>query len=302
MFDHLKVWMNGKIVPWRQANVHVMSHGFSRGSAIFDVTGVYPTPNGIALFRMDRFLDRLFRSADLLGMEMAYSKDEVAKAVETCIKANNIERGLLKILAFYSEETVISLVMDSRLDLAIFAIPATEDLRLDQAKPISICISKWRKLHPATMPIEAKACAYYLNGMLARKDAMRRGYDIGILLTTEGGVAEGSIESIFMVKDGVLKTPPLGNILSGITRMSILEAAPKVGIVTSEAQITPEELMTADEIFVCHTGIKMLPVRKIEDRILNDVPGPVSSRIGNLMTDICNSRDERFKDWLQPIS
>jgi len=301
MFDHLQVWMNGKMVPWGQANVHVLSHGFSRGSAIFDVLGIHPGPNGPAAFRMDKHLDRLFRSAELLGMKMAYTKEEVAKAVSGSVKVNNISRGLIKILAYYGEEAIIDLVLDSKLDLAICGIPATDDLGLDQAEPIDICFSKWRKIHPATVPVEAKACSNYLNGMLSRKDAVERGFDLGITLTTDGYVAEGAIESVFMVKDGVLKTPPLGNILSSVTRMSILEATPAIGIKTSEEQITPEDLIAADEIFVCHTGIKVLPVKRIEDRMLSEVPGPVSSRISSLMEDICNSRDERFKHWLQPV-
>jgi len=293
--------MNGKMVPWGQANVHIMSHGFSRGSAIFDVFGIHPSPKGPVAFRMDKHLDRLFRSAELLGMEMAYNKDEVRIAVGECVKANNISRGLIKILAYYGEEAIISLVLDSKLDLAICAIPETDDLKLDRADPIDICFARWRKIHPATVPVEAKACSNYLNGMLARKDAVSRGYDIGITLTVGGYVAEGSIESIFMVKDGVVKTPPLGNILQSVTRMSILEAVPAIGIKVKEEQIMPQDLLAADEIFVCHTGIKVLPVRRIEDRTLAHAPGPVSSKIAKLMDDICNGRDERFKDWLQPV-
>lgn len=300
MFEHLQVWMNGKIVPWGQANVPLMSHGFSRGSAIFEVFGIHPGPKGPVAFRMDKHLERLFRSAELLEMEMAYTKEQIIDAVMQSVKENNIKRGIIKILAYYGKETITSLVLDSRLDLAVFGVPETEDLALDQAKPIDICISKWRKIHPESVPVEAKACSNYLNGMLVRKDAMNRGYDVGINLTTEGYVAEGSIESIFMVKEGVLKTPALGNILQGITRMSILEAAPMAGIETSEERITPKELMAADEIFLCHTGIKVHPIKKIEERMI-DAPGPVSSRISKLMEDICNSRDQRFKDWLQPV-
>jgi len=301
MFEHLKVWVNGKIIPWEQATVHIMSHSFSRGSAMFDVFGIHPAPEGPVAFRMDKHLDRLFRSAQLLGFEMAYTKDDVTKAVAKLVKENNIRRGLVKILAYYSEEAVLSLVMDSKLDLAVFAIPETDELGLDKAEPISICISKWRKLHPATVPVEAKACANYLNGVLSRKDAAERGFDLAIMLTTDGYVAEGAIESVFMVKDGVVKTPALGNILQSITRMSILEAAPAIGLETSEEQITREEFMAADEIFTCHTGIKVTPVKKIEDRVFGQAPGPVSSRISKLMEDICHFRDGRFKDWMQPI-
>jgi branched-chain amino acid aminotransferase len=301
MFEHLKVWVNGKIIPWGQATVHIMSHSFSRGSAMFDVFGIHPHPQGPVAFRMDKHLDRLFRSAELLGFEMAYTKDDVAKAVAKLVKANNIGRGLGKIMAFYSEEAIISLVMESKLDLAVFAIPETHELGLDKAEPISICLSKWRKLHPATVPVEAKACANYLNGVLSRKDAAERGFDLAIMLTTDGYVAEGAIESVFMVKDGVVKTPPLGNVLQSVTRMSLLEAVPTLGIRTSEEQITPEEFLAADEIFTCHTGIKVTPVKRIEDRVLGEAPGPVTSKISELMKAICEFREDRFKDWFQPL-
>ncbi len=301
MFEHLQVWINGKMVPWNKATVHLMSHSFSRASAMFDVFGIHPGPNGPVAFRMDKHLDRLFRSAELLGMEMASTKDDVAKAVAALVKANNIGRGLAKILAYYSEEAVISLVMDSKADLAVFAIPETDELGLDKADPISICLSKWRKLHPATVPVEAKACANYLNGVLSRKDAVERGFDLGIMLTTDGYVAEGAIESVFMVKDGVLKTPSLGNVLQSVTRMSILEAAPMIGVETSEEKIMPEDLLAADEIFTCHTGIKVIPVKRIEDRVLNEVPGPVTAKIAKLIKDICEFRDDRFKDWFQSL-
>ncbi len=301
MFEALQIWMNGRMVPWDEANVHVLSHGFSRGSAIFDVFGIHPGPKGPVAFRMDKHLERLFRSAELLRMEMAYGEDQLTEAVAESVKANNIGRGLIKILAYYGEQAVISLVLDSRLDVAVCAVPAVDDLGLDESTPIDICFAKWRKIHPATVPVEAKACSNYLNGMLARKDSRARGFDVGILLTTDGYVAEGSIESIFMVKDGVLKTPRRGNILASITRMSILEAAPVAGIETSEEQITPVELLSADEVFVSHTGAKILPVKRIEDRVLAGVPGPVTQQLRRLMDDICNSRDERFRDWLQPV-
>ena len=130
---------------------------------------------------------------------------------------------------------------------------------------------------------------------------MSRGFNVGILLTTDGYVAEGSIESIFMVKDNVLKTPPLGNILSSVTRMSMLEAASAIGIKTLEEQISPEELMGADEIFVCRTGVKVLPVRKIEERVMAVAPGPVTSELSQLMSDIYHFRNDRFSHWLQAI-
>ncbi len=151
------------------------------------------------------------------------------------------------------------------------------------------------------IPGEAKACANYLNGYLARKDAMDRGYDLGVLLDSEGYVAEGSIESVFMVKDGSVITTPTGNILRSITRMSILEAGPKYGIPVVEQRFSPEALLEADEIFTSHTGVKVLPVKRIEDREFSPAPGPVTRQMMDMMQGICSMSDPNFKHWFQPM-
>jgi branched-chain amino acid aminotransferase len=300
MNDDSKVWLNGNLIPWSAATVPLLSHGFSRGSAFFEVFGVHVGPEGRMAFRMDQHLKRLMGSAELLEMELAYSTEEIIAAVKSTVAANNLGRGLIKMLAYWGEEAIINLVLDAKLDLAIFAIPQSDELKLDQASAISACVSKWRKIHPATVPVAAKACSNYLNGYLVRKDANNRGFDIGIALDTDGFLAEGSIESVFIVKDGVLKTPPLGRILSSITRMSILEAAAKIGVPAREGPIRAEELSDADEIFTCHTGIKVEPIARLEDRAL-DAPGPVTGQVMQLMNNIIEFKDERFMDWFQPL-
>jgi branched-chain amino acid aminotransferase len=148
--------------------------------------------------------------------------------------------------------------------------------------------------------VGAKACANYLNGYLARKDAVSRGFDIGILLGTDGFLAEGSTESVFIVKDGVLMTPPLGRVLSSITRLSILEAVPEIGLTVAERPITVDEALAADELFVVHTGTKIEPISRFEDRDL-ETPGPVTSQVMHLMDDIMQFRNERFMSWFQPL-
>jgi branched-chain amino acid aminotransferase len=296
MYDHLKVWMNGKMVPWRDATAPLLSHGFSRGSAIFEVFGTHSGPRGTVAFRMDEHLKRLMRSAELLGMQLGYSTQQIGEAVAQTVRDNKIGRGLVKILAYWGEEAVIQLILNSKLDVAVFAIPSGDELCLDNAKPVSACISKWRKLHPETVPVEAKACANYLNGYLARRDAVLRGFDVGLLLGTDGFLAEGSIESVFLVKNGVLMTPPLGRILSSITRMSILEAAQRIGIPALEKAVRPEDAFSADEIFVCHTGIKILPVARFEDRTLA-APGPVTMKLMERMEGIFSFSEDQFRDW-----
>ncbi len=301
MFENLKVWISGTLINWKDANVHLLSHSFSRASAIFDVFGIHKTPRGTALFRVDKHLDRFFRSAELLYMDIPYTKEQLLKATKECIKANNIKRGIVKILGYYSEEAIISLVLDTPIDVAIFAIPEFEDPELEKGAPLKICFSSWRKIHPKTVPVEAKACSNYLNGALIRREAIRRGFDIGISLTTDGFVAEGSIESLFMVRDNILMTPKRGNILLSITRMSILELAKAIGIEAREMDLLPSDLMQADEIFLSHTGIKVNPVKQIENRVFENVPGKVTEKLSDAFDEILNLKNERFINWLEFI-
>ena len=148
--------------------------------------------------------------------------------------------------------------------------------------------------------MEAKACSNYLNGYLVRRDAIERGFDLGLTLGTDGFVAEGSIESVYLVKDGRLMTPPGGRILHSITRLSILQAAPVIGIPTAEKAVMAEALYTADELFTCHSGIKVTPIYRFEDRNL-DAPGPITAKVKALMDDIILFKDDRFKDWFQKL-
>jgi branched-chain amino acid aminotransferase len=301
MNSERKVWLNGELIPWEKATVPLLSHGFSRGSAIFEVFGIHEGPDGLFAFRMDEHLKRLMKSAELLEMEIAYSTEEIIDAVTETVRANDIGRGLVKILAYWGEEAIIRLVLESNLDVAIFAVPNSEELGMDNTNPISACLSKWRKIHPETVPVAAKSCSNYLNGYLARKDANSRGFDVGLMVGTDGFLAEGSIESVFLIKDGVIKTPPLGRVLSSITRKSILQAAAMNGIPTSEDSILPGELFTADEIFTSHSGVKVSPVARLEDRNLQ-APGPITKQVMELMNNILNMSDDRFSDWFHALT
>lgn len=302
MSHQRKAWVNGSIVPWERATVHVLSHGLSRGSAIFEVFSVHQNPRGPVAFRLDAHLSRLFRSARLLGMELAQSPQEIEAAVKDTVKANELREGFIKIVAYYGMEAFAVLVPTGRLDLSIFAIPADEDLGLDPTRPVSACLTKWRKLHPQTVPVEAKAAANYLNGMLARQEAQRSGFDIGLMLDTHGFLAEGSTESVFLVQNGELITPSLGRVLQSISRKSILETARAFGIKCSERAIGPDEVYQAEELFVCSSGFKVLPIGRIDDREISEAPGPVTRRLSKLMADICAGRDGRFKKWLFPLA
>ena len=294
------VWMNGALKTDEYAKVPILSHSFSRASAIFESLGVHESSKGPKAFRLDRHICRLERSAELLGMEMKYCNEEIIEAVSQTVRANNIGRGLIKIMAYWGHEAVVDLVPKGPLDLAIFAIPNGGELHLDEPTPISTCLSKWRKLHPSTVPLEAKAVGNYLNGYLARKDALDRGFDIGLLQDENGFVAEGSTESVFIVKDGSLLTPPLGGILSGISRMTILELVPHLKIRTLEKKIRVEDLRSADEMFTAHSGVKVHPVYKFEEHDF-PAPGPITERLMQTMEDVLSFRDDRFSHFFQSL-
>ena len=292
------VWMNGQLVSGDRATVPILSHGFSRGSAIFESFGVHDSPQGPASYRMDEHLKRLRRSADLLGMEMAYDEAQIADAVAETVHANGIGRGLIKVMAYWGEEAIVQMVPDGPLDVAVFAIPNGGELHLDDASAISACLSKWRKLHPETVAVEAKATGNYLSGYLARKEARDRGFDIGILLSTDGFLAEGSTESVFLVRDGAVLTPPLGRILTGISRMSVLEMADAAGVPAREEVLRGEDLFTADEIFTAHSGVKVHPVGRFEDRDL-PAPGPVTAKLLEVVENTLSFSDDRFRHFFQ---
>jgi len=301
MKEDNQVWLNGVFIPRAAATVPILSHSFSRASAIFEIFRIHTGPEGPAAFRMDAHLKRLMDSARLIDMEMCYTVENIAQAVAETVILNHIARGVVKIVAYWGEEAVIRLLPQSEPDLAIFAISEMPEMNLDSRKPVKTCLSKWRKIDPETVPVSAKACSNYLNAYLTRKDAVARGYDIGIMLGTDGFVTEGSAESVFIVKDSIVKIPPLGRVLPGISRMSVLEMAGSMGIVTAEEPLTVDDLYDADEMFLSHTGVKVEPVKQFEDKLLV-APGPVTRRLMEQMAKILAFEDESYMKWMHKLS
>lgn len=301
MLKDRKVLVNGRFIEWEQATVHLMSHSFGRGSSIFEVLSLHATANGSMVFRLDQHIERFFRSAAHLSMKLALSESELAKAVMRTVRENRIRSGFIKIIGYYGEPAFGILPPDAALDLAILAVDPQSDLDAmsfqtqDSAKA---CISSWQKLSPTTIPVEAKAAANYLNGMLARLEAKTRGFDHAILLDTQGFVAEGSTESVFVVHHGILLAPALGTILDSITRRSILNIAQQDGLKVEQKRLARRLLFEAEEIFLAGTPNKVLPVRQLEERRLEPVPGPVTRRISSLMNAISAGDLPQYRDWL----
>ena len=301
MYTDRIVYLNGEYVPWENATVHIMSHSFGRGSAIFEVISLHTTASGPAIFRLQAHLERLFKSAELLDMELPLSREELCEAVAGTVRRNKLQKGFIKMICFYPEFSVEILPPQKQLTVSVFALDPEKDLGgmgLPFEEGTTVYVSNWRKLDPRTVPIEAKASANYLNGMVARLEAKKNGFEHAVMLDTQGYLAEGGTESAFLIKDNTLMTPATGTVLKSITRMSILEAAKSLGIECIEGQLKPELLFEADEMFLSCTPFKVLPVRQLSDRKLENVPGAVTRKIAEILDDIAAGNNDRFKDWL----
>ena len=298
------VFLNGDFVAWSQATVHMMSHSFGRGSAIFEVLGLHDTNAGPMIFRLDKHLERLFKTAELLDMELPISEEALHEAVMTTVKRNGLSQGFIKIIGFYPQIAFEIIPPQKRLDISVFVVDPAQDfggLDFPTKRSTTACISKWRKLDPQSVPIEAKVAANYLNGMMARSEARTRGFENGIMLDSQGFIAEGGTESVFLVKNGSLMTPSLGTVLDSITRKSLLQAAKAIGIDSVEERLPSELLFEANEIFLSGTPFKVLPVKQIEDRDIENTPGPLTRKLSSLMDEIITGQDERFKHWFFPV-
>ena len=298
------VYMNGEFVPWHKATIHLLSHSVARGSAIFEVLGFQETQGGRAIFRLHDHVDRLFRTAELLDMEIPLSREECGRAVLNTVRKSGAKDGMIKIVCYYPQIVFDVHPPHRTLDVAVCVIDSGS---YGEGSPGSfddgatVGVSRWRKLNPGTVPIEAKAAANYLNGMVARSDTRKRGFDFALMCDTEGYIAEGATESIFLVQGNTLLTPALGWVLDGITRRSLLEVARAEGMKTEEARLPFTLLFEADEIFLSGTPKKLIPVKKIEDRVMKDVPGPVTRVLSGIMEKILNGEDRRFEMWCTTV-
>jgi len=295
------VYLDGEFCPWDKANVHIMSHSFGRGSAIFEVIGFHKTQAGPAVFRLDEHVTRFRKSALLLDMEPPITDGELHDVVLQTVRRSGLERGFIKVFGLYPEISFKILPQQKRFRVAVFVFSYEEALGERQESSngsVTACVSQWRRLDPETVPVEAKVAANYVNGMVARMESRRRGFDYAVQLDTQGFIAEGGTESLFLVRDGGLMTPSLGTVLRSVTRQSLLEMAEAMGITTFVGRLSQRLLDEADEIFFSGTSNKLLPVRQMETRILNAAPGPVTQKLSARIEVITTGRDEQFKKWL----
>jgi branched-chain amino acid aminotransferase len=281
-----KIWMNGELVDWADATVHVGAHGLHYGSGVFEGIRCYETEQGPAVFRLTDHLERLHDSANLLHMELPYSVEELKAACNDVIAANGLPECYLRPIAFYGYGELGVRPSGCPVDVVIMSWPWGTYLGDDAlVNGVRAKISSWQRIGPNVIPHVAKATGIYLNSMLAVMEAERAGYEEAILLTETGYIADGSGENIFMVKNGVIETPDLSSsILPGITRDTVIQIAQDLGYTVHETNIIRADLYLADEIFMCGTAAEVTPVRSVDDREVGN-PGPVTLAIQQAYLD-----------------
>jgi branched-chain amino acid aminotransferase len=296
-----KIWMNGELVDWADAKVHVGVHGLHYGTGVFEGIRCYETPKGPAVFRLQDHLQRLHDSARLLYMEIPHAVEDLREATHAVVRANGLASCYLRPIAFYGYGELGVSTAGNPVDTVIMSWPWGAYLGEEsQSAGISAKISSWKRVGANVIPHVAKATGIYLNSMLATTEAKRAGYDEAILLTDDGYVADGAGENVFVVKDGVVRTPPLStSILPGITRNTVIQIAQDLGYVVEETSIIRSDLAIADEIFMTGTAVEVTPVRSVDDIELG--VGPVTLELQAAYLDTVNGRSERWSHWLDTV-
>ena len=296
-----KIWMNGELVDWADARIHVGSHGLHYGSGVFEGIRCYETEKGPAVFRLRDHLQRLEDSAKVLFMDLPYSIQELRAATHELVSANGLPSCYIRPIAFFGYGELGVAATGNPVDVVIVSFPWGAYLGEDgQKKGITTMVSSWERVGPNVIPHVAKATGIYLNSMLATTEARRAGYDEAIMLTRDGYVADGPGENIFVVKNGRLLTPPLSmSILPGITRDTIVTIAGALGYPVEETLLIRTDLYLADEVFMVGTATEVAPVRAVDGHEIG--VGPITLELQKAYLDTVEGKDQRWSDWLDVV-
>jgi branched-chain amino acid aminotransferase len=297
-----KIWMNGHLVPWEDAKVHVLTHALHYGSGVFEGIRCYDTVRGPAVFQLTEHLRRLERSARLYYMPIPFTHEELVQATKDVIRANGLNACYIRPLVWRGYGEIGVYPLNAPIETMIAVWPWGAYLGEDAAKHgIRAKISSIRALDHASLARAAKASGQYLNSILAKIEVTKSGYDEAIMLNDRGHVAEGSGENLFIVRRGVVQTPPPSDgILEGITRESIIKIARALDLEVQERTLTRSDLHIADELFFTGTAAEIVPIREVDDQLLGD-PGPVTRRIQDKFHAIVGGRDEEFASWMEAV-
>ena len=297
------IWFDGKMVDWRSANIHVLTHSLHYGMGVFEGLRAYNTVHGTAIFRLSEHTRRFFNSAKIFQMEIPFSQETMIEAQRAVVRENKLESCYIRPIAWVGSEKLGVSKLGNRIHVAVAAWPWGAYLGEDGlAKGIRVKTSSYTRHHVNVSMVRAKASGYYINSILANAEVTAHGYDEALLLDTEGYVSEGAGENVFMVRDEVLYTPDLASCLDGITRNAVITMAQDIGIPVKEKRITRDEMYCADELFFTGTAAEVTPIRELDDRCIGaGSRGPITERLQHMFFDAVNGRAEAYAHWLTAV-
>ena len=297
------IWYDGKLVPWREATTHVLTHSLHYGLAVFEGVRAYQTTLGTAIFRLNEHTDRLFASAHIYMMKIPFTRERLLEAQLEVVRANQHEACYIRPIAFYGSEKMGVSPIGAKVHVAIAAWPWGAYLGPEAlAKGIRVKTASYARHHVNVTMARAKMSGTYPNSVLATLEATQHGYDEGLLLDTDGFVAEGAGENIFIVKDGRVYTPELTTALDGITWRSVQSICADLGIAVEKTRLTRDDIYICDEAFFTGTAAEVTPIRELDRRVIGrGERGPVTERIQSAFFDIVNGRNRKYHHWLSPV-
>ncbi len=298
-----KIWMDGELVDWDEAKIHVLTPSLHYGWAVFEGIRAYATDRGPAIFQHRAHIERLFRSARILSMDIPYSPDELMDASRALCRVNGQDSYYIRPLVYLGYGEMGLNPMPSAVKVMVAVWPWGAYLGEEGfSSGVRVKISSWQRISPNVIPTGAKASGVYVNSSLAKLEAVRAGYDEAILLNEHGRVAEGSGENVFIVKDGVLVTPPTSEgVLQGVTRDAVLDFARDADITLTEAPLLRHDLYTADEAFFTGTAAEIVPIRSVDDRVIGP-PGPITKQVQEIFRGVVKGREPKYDHMLDYVS
>lgn len=296
-----KIWMDGVLVPWQDAKIHVLTHGLHYGSGVFEGIRAYETDRGPGVFRLEDHIKRLFNSAKIFMMEIPFLQEEIIEASKSVVRENNLESCYMRPIVYLGYGEMGLNPLPCTVSVAIAAWPWGAYLGDEGTKNgIRLKISSWQRPHPNALPPAAKGTGMYMNSSMAKVEALNGGYDEAILMSPQGFVSECTGENIFVIRNGTIYTPPTSaGALEGITQASVTRIAHDLGYEIAVENLLRSDLYTADEIFLCGTAAEVVPVSSVDDRFAGDGrPGEITRAIQSTYHDAVRGRLDRYKDWI----
>ncbi len=297
------IWFNGELIPWDEGHVHLLTHTLHYGLGVFEGIRCYNTPKGPAIFRNKEHIERLFNSAHIVRMKVPFTREELRKGMFQCIQANDLKECYVRPIIFYGVGAMGLNPLNNPVDVAIICWPWGAYLGEEGLKKGIRCkISSFTRHHVNIAMTKAKVCGNYVNSQLAKMEALEDGYDEALMLDVDGTVTEGSGENLFIVRKGVIKTPPVIGVLEGITRESIIELAQDRNYPLREERISRDELYISDEAFLCGTAAEVTPIREVDRRTIGaGQPGPITRHLQEAFFKAARGEDPRYEKWLDYV-